>query len=146
MSDTPVSGSGSSEFCSSHGEVTSEIILGDGQLSLKSQRCGAAIVVAVAGEVDLLIAERLREVLIEQVGARPDVLVVDLEEVLFFGSTGLTALALTRRAASELGVELRVVATKRSTLRPMQVTGMADELAIYSSREDALAGCSGGRA
>jgi len=130
VSDIPVSGG-----------ATSEIIASSGQISLKLQRYGSAIVVIVAGEVDLLIAERLREVLNEQVSARPDVLVIDLEGVLFFGSTGLTALALTRRAAIELGVELRVVATNRSTLRPLQLTGMADELVIYPSREEALAGC-----
>ena len=109
MTDIPVSSSGSAkEHCPSHSGLTSEIAAGEGLLRLESHRCGSAIVVSVAGEIDLLIADRLREVLIEQVSARPQVLVVDLDEVCFFGSTGLTALALTQRAASEEGVDLRV--------------------------------------
>lgn len=145
MSDTPVYGFGSAkENRSPHRGPNSKIAAGEGLVRLESHRYGNKIVVTVAGEIDLLVADRLRKTLMEQVSARPEVLVVDLDEVRFFGSTGLTALALTQRAASEGGVDLRVVATNRSTLRPLQITGMTDELAIYASRRDALADGSGG--
>lgn len=143
MSDTRITGSGwSKERRSSHSELISRIAVGDGLLKLESHHRGTTIVVVVAGEIDLLVADRLRELLTEQVSAHPEVLVIDLEEVQFFGSTGLTTLALIQRTAREEGVDLRVVATSRATLRPLQITGMADEFAIYASRRDALAGCS----
>lgn len=99
--------------------------------------------VVVAGEIDMLTAERVRETLIAQLSPRPEMMVVDMEGVCFLGSMGLTALALTARMAREQGVELRVVATSRATLRPLEITGMAAELAVYASREQALAGSCG---
>jgi len=49
-------------------------------------------------------------------------------------------------AADELvqGVELGLVATSRVTLRPLEITGLAGDLAVHPSRAEALAGGSGG--
>lgn len=143
LSDAPISGSGPPENAgSAHrgGTVDSA----EGLLSLESYRCGDAVVVTVAGEIDMLTAAQMQEHLTAQLSACPEVVVVDLEGVGFLGSMGLTALALTQRAACEQGIDLRVVATSRATLRPLQVTGMAADLAIYPNRTEALAGCSGG--
>ena len=112
----------------------------DELLRLESYRCGEAVVVVAAGEIDMLTAARMQETLIAQLSSRPALMVVDLEGVGFLGSMGLTALALTERAAREQGVELRVVATSRATLRPLEITGMAADFAVYTSRADALAG------
>lgn len=105
--------------------------------------CGEAVLVVVSGEIDVVTADRLNATLTAAADEGPKILVVDLEKVQFFGSTGLTALALTQRAARERGVELRVVATSRSTLLPLRITGMMDSLAVYASRAEALAGCFG---
>jgi anti-sigma B factor antagonist len=144
VNEIPVAGSGSSqEPGSSQGGFTADPAAAGGQLRLESCRYSQAIVTTVEGEIDLLVADQLRDALIEQINACPEIMVVDLEGVRFFGSTGLAALALAQRAAHERGVDLRVVATSRTTLRPLQITGMVSELAIYASRNDALAGCSG---
>ena len=144
MSDTPVSGSSGPprEAGYSYRGCTAEPTT-DELLSLESYQCGAAVVVVVAGEIDMLTADRVQETLIAHLSSRPEVMVVDLEGVCFLGSMGLTALALTERAAREQGVELRVVATSRATLRPLQITGMASELVVYASREQALDGSCG---
>jgi anti-sigma B factor antagonist len=94
----------------------------------------------VAGEIDIVTAARMHETLVAQLSPRPELMVIDLEGVGFLGSMGLTALALTERLACEQGVELRIVATSRTTLRPLEITGMASDLAVYASREEALAG------
>jgi anti-sigma B factor antagonist len=112
-------------------------------MPLEVLRDGPVSTVVVAGEVDLLTADHLRDTLMEQVAARPEVLVVDLDAVEFLSSMGLAALALTQRAAHETGVVLRVVASTQVTLRPLQVTSMTDQLAVYASRAEALAGGSG---
>lgn len=113
----------------------------DEVMALTVRRRGNAITVLVGGEIDLVTAARLTDALTAAVAAGPEVLVVDLDQVEFFTSMGLTALALAQRAAREQGVDLRVVATTRATLRPLQITGMADDLALYPSLGDALAGC-----
>lgn len=113
-------------------------------LSLEVQRGGETVTVVVCGEVDVLTADRLNALLTAELSREPAVLVVDLSGVRFLGSTGLTTLALTQRAAQERDVDLRVVANSRATLRPLHITGMRESLAIYASHTEALAGCSSG--
>jgi anti-sigma B factor antagonist len=108
-------------------------------MSLTVLHDGGTVVVAVTGEIDLATAGSLRDALSAELAAGPDVLIVDLDGVEFFTSVGLTTLALTQRSAEERGVALRVIATSRATLRPLQITGMADDLALYASRADAIA-------
>ena len=109
-------------------------------LEVHVQRSEGLTTVRVAGEVDLGTAARLRTILADELAAEPSTLVVDLDQVSFFTSLGLTALALAQRDARERGIDLRVVATTRATLRPMQITGMIDDLAVYDSYAEAIAG------
>ncbi len=95
-------------------------------------------VIAVAGEIDLLTADRLSEALAEAL-ARDTLVVVDLSAVEFLSSSGLSTLALAHRSAPA-GHELRLVAADRVTLRPLQITGMVEEIAVFTSVADALAG------
>ncbi len=99
----------------------------------------AGVIVAVAGEIDLLTADQLREALEAEV-VRRELVVVDLTAVEFLSSSGLAALALAHRAAVEAGRELRLVAGNRVTLRPIQITGMADEIGVFATVADAVAG------
>ncbi|MFC4949152.1 STAS domain-containing protein [Pseudonocardia sp. GCM10023141] len=116
---------------------------GDDAMGIHVHREGPVTVVAVSGDVDLLTADHLRDTLAAEVAVRPGVLVVDLDSVEFLSSTGLAALALAHRAAVAAGVALRIVATSRVTLRPLQVTSMTEELFVFGSRADALAPESG---
>lgn len=99
----------------------------------------AGVILAVAGEIDLLTADQLREALTVEV-ARRRLVVVDLTAVEFLSSSGLAALALAHRAAAEADHELRLVAGNRVTLRPIQITGMADEIAVFATVADAVSG------
>jgi anti-sigma B factor antagonist len=109
-------------------------------LEVHVQRGEGLTTVRVAGEVDLGTAARLRTILADELAAKPSTLVIDLDQVSFFTSLGLTALALAQRDAQERNIDLRVVATTRATLRPMQITGMIDDLAVYDSYAAAIAG------
>ena len=100
---------------------------------------GNCVVVAVAGEVDLLTADQLRGSLMTVVERYP-VVVVDLAEVQFLSSTGLAALTLAHRVAVASGNQLRLVATDRVTLRPLEITGMTAQIAVFGSTADAMAG------
>ena len=97
------------------------------------------VIIAVAGEIDLLTADELTEALAAEV-ARQALVVVDLTAVSFLSSSGLAALALAHRAAVEADHVLRIVAGNRVTLRPIQITGLADEIEVFTSLPDAVAG------
>jgi anti-sigma B factor antagonist len=95
-------------------------------------------IVCVAGEIEMRTASRLRDVLLAELAARPTLLVVDLDAVTFLSSQGLAVLAVAAGAAQEHGVDIRVVASNRAVLRPLQVTGLTDEVAVYATRADAM--------
>jgi anti-sigma B factor antagonist len=99
----------------------------------------AGVIVAVAGEIDLLTADQLSEALAVEV-ARCGLVIVDLTAVEFLSSSGLASLALAHRAAVEADHELRLVAGNRVTLRPIQITGMADQIGVFATVADAVAG------
>lgn len=116
-------------------------------LHITSRLAGQAIVLAVAGEVDIHTAGRLRDAI--SVGfAEPaaELVVLDLTEVTFLGSFGLTALVTATREARDRREPLRVVVDhNRPVIRPIQLSGLDDVLALYHSIEDALARPPAGR-
>lgn len=99
---------------------------------------GAAAVLVVTGEVDMVTAPRFEQALTSALGERPETLVVDLDKVEFFASTGLSALVATSQQASE-DTAVRVVATSSATIRPLEATGLDRTIPIYPSVELAIA-------
>jgi anti-sigma B factor antagonist len=97
-----------------------------------------AIVLTVAGEIDMTTAPALERAVREALAERPGTLVIDLTSAQFFSSAGIAVLVLAHRHTEE--VALRVVATDRVVLRPLELTGLANDLAIRPSVEAALAG------
>jgi anti-sigma B factor antagonist len=95
-----------------------------------------SVVVDVTGELDALTAPRLLDALRSLLRERSSVLVVDLTEVAFMGSAGISVLVDTHQRSPH--VDLRVVAATLVTLRPLQVTGLDSVLNIYPSRAAAL--------
>jgi anti-sigma B factor antagonist len=82
--------------------------------------------VCVSGEVDSTTAPGLRNCLLEVI-ARPGTsdVEVDLREVTFLDSAGLSALATAHRAADAAGRVLRMrCGTTRAVVRPLQITGL----------------------
>jgi anti-sigma B factor antagonist len=90
-------------------------------------------VVHVSGDVDMLTAPVLADHVRQQLdgnGGPPRSLVIDLSGVTFLGSAGLAVLAEAHNAATERSVDLRVVASTRLVLRPLQVTGLDKLLTV----------------
>jgi anti-anti-sigma factor len=98
---------------------------------------GAAVVVRVRGEVDLVSAPELESSFVLALHERPAVLVADLTDVTFFASAGLAVLV---NAQEQAGARTRfcVVAPARAVRRPLELTGLTGVIAVYGSREDAL--------
>lgn len=95
-----------------------------------------AVVLRVAGELDMLTTPKLTESITRELLAYPAVLVIDLTDVTFLASSAMAAIV----AAHEEARAVRVVATSRETVRPLEVAGLTSYLAVYDTLDDALAG------
>lgn len=89
----------------------------------------AAVRVVAAGEIDSSTAPVLREQLTTLLDAAAQDITVDLDAVTFLDSAGLCVLAAAHRRAVGQGAALRVVASGRAVVRPLQITGLWDLLA-----------------
>ncbi|MCU1606860.1 MAG: Anti-sigma factor antagonist [Modestobacter sp.] len=91
--------------------------------------------VVVRGEVDSTTAPGLRECLLD-VLARPGrhAVEVDLAQVTFLDSAGLSALAVAHRAAISEGRVLALrCGTARAVVRPLQITGLWDVFTVVDA-------------
>src|SRR5919112_2261160 len=77
----------------------------------------------VSGEVDSTSAPALRARLDEVLDKGAVELTVDLTRVTFLDSAGLCVLAAAHRRCLRADVRLRVLASTRAVIRPMQITG-----------------------
>jgi anti-sigma B factor antagonist len=112
-------------------------------LSTSTDERDDALVLSIDGEIDGLTAPRLRAAIgtaFDHLNGR--VLVLDLTEVRFLGSAGLrTLLDSAAEAARHDGYQpLRVVVDEnRPVIRPIEIVGLDNVLALYHSVGDALA-------
>ena len=77
----------------------------------------------VAGEIDSSSAPLLREKLDALFESPLREITIDLAAVTFLDSAGLCVLAATHRRAGS-GISLRVLASSRAVIRPLQITGL----------------------
>ncbi|MBP2479308.1 anti-anti-sigma factor [Crossiella equi] len=95
------------------------------------------VVLAVAGEVDMLTTPALLDAVNGALATDPPVLVLDLSEVDFFGSSGLAALAEAHERAKGR-TELRVVTDNPAVRRPLQVTSLDRLLGVFPNMAAAM--------
>lgn len=98
---------------------------------------GTAVVLHVAGELDLATTPVLSEACTTALRPRPPVLVIDLTGVTFLASVGMSAIVAAHEAGGE-HTKVRVVVGSRDTLRPIRVTGLDNLLSVYSDLPSAL--------
>jgi len=112
-----------------------------GPLRMRREIRDTAVVVHVAGELDLVSAPILDQELteVERLVPVPVPVVLDLTEVTFLASVGLSLLIDHDRRCSEAGSALRVVAVNRPVVRAIAVTGLADTVTVVSSIAEAIA-------
>ncbi|MFP5022710.1 STAS domain-containing protein [Pseudonocardia phyllosphaerae] len=95
------------------------------------------VVVAVAGELDMLTAPELRHELADRI-PRSSLVVLDLDGIRFLGTSGLAALIELRELAHRNGVELRLACTERRVLRPLSIAGLHHLFDIHDDVPAAL--------
>lgn len=97
------------------------------------------LVVHLHGEFDEATGVNMAELVQQALAQRPATLVLDLTEVAFFGSAALSVLVDTRRRAEEAGIVLGLVAARRVTLLPLELTGLTRVFAVFPTVRQALA-------
>jgi anti-sigma B factor antagonist len=97
-----------------------------------------AIVVRLAGELDLYNAHTVRAALVESAHREPERLVVDLTEVQFVDSTALAVLVEARAVLANRRAFL-LAGPQLDARRALSVSGLDRHFAIHDSVEDALA-------
>jgi anti-sigma B factor antagonist len=113
-------------------------------MNLRSVDRDATVLLTVEGAVDGLTAPRLRSALADAFARLAGrVLVLDLSEVTFLGSPGLRALFDSASEAARHGGyrPLRVVVDHtRPVIRPIEIVGLDNVLALYHRVDEALRG------
>lgn len=97
-----------------------------------------AVVLAVSGPLDLSLAPHLQRAVTRAARLRPPTLVIDLTDATFLASVGMAELVRAHRTVGG-GTAVRIVATGRLLLRPLELTRLTDELDIHATLDDALA-------
>jgi anti-sigma B factor antagonist len=85
---------------------------------------GPSAAVRAVGEIDSTTAPLLDQHLVALLETDIRELTVDLRGVTFLDSAGLCVLATAHRRAVRQDVHLRVLASSRAVIRPMQITGL----------------------
>ena len=100
-------------------------------------RDGDAVVVRLAGELDLYNAPAVRTALLDAADGAPARLVVDLTDVRFIDSTALGVLVEARSRLPDGAFALAAPAL--ATRRALQVSGLDRHFAVLGTVEEALA-------
>jgi anti-sigma B factor antagonist len=99
---------------------------------------GSALVLSLAGELDLYNAPALREALHGAVARSPERLVVDLAGVTFIDSTALGALVEARSKLRD-GDAFALAAPGLEVRRALEISGLDRHFAVHETLETAIA-------
>lgn len=91
----------------------------------------------MSGEIDIVVAPGLQREIEAVLAQRPRRIVVDLSDVTFLASAGLAMLTACRNAAGS-DIAFAVVADGPATARPIELTGLSEELRVYPTLDGAL--------
>ena len=96
----------------------------DDLVSIEVVETGSTVCVTAVGEIDSTSAPVLRQELDALLDSEVREFIVDLGRVTFLDSAGLCVLAAAHRRAVGQDVRMRVLASSRAVIRPLQITGL----------------------
>lgn len=97
-------------------------------------------VIAVSGELDLASSPALEEELDRAFGSDEPVVILDLRQLEFMDSTGLSVLIRAHQTAEDADRRLWLVKGPPQVQRLLTLTGVGERLAVVDTPEDALSG------
>src|SRR5262249_2999661 len=105
---------------------------------IREHRVGRRVVLAISGEIDLSTAPQLSEAIVSADGCAE--LWIDLSDVSFMDSTGISALAAARQASHDKRVAFAVICPSGPVRRVLELSGMDRYLDLYPDRSAANCG------
>ena len=102
------------------------------------RRESGAVVVCLAGELDLYNANDVREALLGVIAEEPARLLVDLAEVTFIDSTALGVLIEARSRMANRRAFL-LAAPGMETTRALEISGLDKHFAVHDTVDQAIA-------
>jgi anti-anti-sigma factor len=96
------------------------------------------VVLELAGELDLAVGPRLRSLVDDAAGERPQLLVIDVTEVAFMDSSVLREFLRAHREAADAGGRLVVAGAQSTVRRLLELTGTTELFELAESRDAAL--------
>ena len=113
----------------------------EAEFAIAIDRVNDVTVLHVRGEIDLDTASQLEAALLKTASTTEPV-VLDLTDVTFLDSSGLSVLAQCRQrmAGAEGLSSLRLVVTRPAIVRIFEVTGLSDVFDVFASVDDASRG------
>lgn len=99
---------------------------------LVTSRTDNAAVVRVIGELDLATAPQLGDVLADLSGHGTMHVTVDLSEMAFIDSTGVTVLVSALKRLHEAGGDMALESPRASAMRVFEITGLTNVFTIRS--------------
>lgn len=96
--------------------------------------------IAVGGELDLASGPELEAELDQLPGPDTQLVVIDLRQLDFMDSTGLSILVRAHQRLAGEGCEVGLVKGSQQVQRLLDLTGVAERLRLVDTPEDLLAG------
>lgn len=103
---------------------------------------GEAAILVIQGELDLASSSTLEEELDRVRGSR-ELVILDLRELEFMDSTGLSVLVKAHQRAEEVGKRFGLVRGRPQVQRLLTLTGVAGRIEMADSPEELLSGSAG---
>jgi anti-sigma B factor antagonist len=91
---------------------------------------GPRVLVRIRGEVDLMAAPQLRTALLDATQRDAAQIDLDLDEVTFIDSTGISVILQAWQRLNEQGRRLVLIAASRPVTRVLETAGLAELLAL----------------
>jgi anti-sigma B factor antagonist len=99
---------------------------------------GPASILRLSGELDLASSPALEQELDRALDAGTSRLIVDLRELEFMDSTGLSVLVKAHQRVQEAGAQFGVVKGSAQVQRLLSLTGVADRITVADTPEELL--------
>jgi anti-sigma B factor antagonist len=99
---------------------------------------GRSTVIVVSGELDLASSPALQEELDRVAASDSQMLIIDLRELDFMDSTGLSVLVRAHQRIEEQGRQLAMVKGPQQVQRLLSLTGVAERLRLVDTPEELL--------
>ena len=118
--------------------ANSAVLAHDRHFAVRASWSDGLVVLSVSDAVDVLTAPELSEAICNALTKTPDRLIVDLSEVNFLATVGMSVLVAAQEAADAMCVRFAVVAQGAATSRPIRLLGIDAFLVLYPTLGEAV--------